>query len=65
MTRINTLAILLLTLAGLNIGVASVFDYNLAADVLNGQMYDIAAFLVGISGLVAIADRFGWTHDAA
>lgn len=63
MTRINTLAILLLTLAGLNVGSAVVFDYNMAADILNGRLYEIAAVLVGVAGVVAIADRFGWTRD--
>jgi uncharacterized membrane protein YuzA (DUF378 family) len=62
MTRINALAALVLVAAGLNVGLAGMFDYNLAADVFSARLQDIAAVVVGIAALVAIADRFGWTR---
>lgn len=63
MTRFNAFAALALLVAGLNIGMTAVFGNNVAADVLSPTVLHVVEVIVGISALVILADRIGWTRE--
>jgi len=57
--NIDTIAMFLLMIAGLNAGVNAVFDYDALGQVLNGGVSTAFYALVGLSACYAIADRMG------
>jgi hypothetical protein len=63
MTRINSLASFVLMLTGLNVALGVALGHNYAAEILSNGVYDIATLIVGLAGVVALADHFGWTRD--
>lgn len=65
--RIDTLAMFLLIIGGLNSGISAVFDYNVIGTFL-GSGSDFATVLyacVGISAAYKLAERFGFVGDDA
>ena len=63
--NMDTAAMFLLVVAGLNAGVNAVFEYNAIGEVLNGDISTVFYALVGLSALYAIADRMGWVGNEA
>lgn len=57
--NIDTIAMFLLMIAGLNAGVSAVFDYDVIGQVISGGVSTAFYALVGLSALYAIADRMG------
>ena len=57
--NIDTIAMFLLMIAGLNAGVNAVFDYDVIGQVISGGVSTAFYALVGLSALWAIADRMG------
>jgi uncharacterized membrane protein YuzA (DUF378 family) len=57
--NIDTIAMFLLMIAGLNAGVNAVFSYDVIGMVLSGGVSTVFYALVGLSALYAIADRTG------
>ncbi len=57
--NIDTIAMALLMIAGLNAGVSAVFDYDALGQVLNGGVSTAFYALVGLSACYAIAERMG------
>jgi uncharacterized membrane protein YuzA (DUF378 family) len=59
--QIDTMAMFLLIVGGLNAGIAAIFDYDVIAQVLGGgSMASTAVYaLVGLSAVYALADHIG------
>ncbi|MCB0879784.1 MAG: DUF378 domain-containing protein [Thermoleophilia bacterium] len=57
--NIDTIAMFLLMVAGLNAGVNAVFDYDVIGQVISGGVSTAFYALVGLSAVWAIADRMG------
>jgi uncharacterized membrane protein YuzA (DUF378 family) len=57
--NIDTIAMFLLMIAGLNAGINAVFSYDVLGQVLTGGISTAFYALVGLSALYAIADRMG------
>ena len=57
--NIDTIAMFLLMIAGLNAGVSAVFDYDVIGQVISGGVSTAFYALVGLSALYALADRMG------
>ncbi len=57
--NIDTIAMFLLMIAGLNAGVSAVFDYDALGQILDGGVSTAFYALVGLSACYAIADRMG------
>lgn len=57
--NIDTIAMFLLIIAGLNAGVSAVFDYNVLGQVITGSVSTVFYALVGLSAVYALADRMG------
>lgn len=62
--NIDTIAMFLLILAGLNAGVSAVFDYNVLGQVITGSVATGFYALVGLSAIYALADRMGFLGDS-
>jgi uncharacterized membrane protein YuzA (DUF378 family) len=66
---IDTAALFLLIIGGLNAGVNAVFDYNAIGEVLgNSTASTVAYALMGISALYIMAQQMGWmsgSHNRA
>lgn len=56
---IDTIAMVLLVVAGLNAGVSAVFDYDVLGQVISGGVATAFYALVGLSAVYAIADHMG------
>lgn len=63
--NLETIAMALLVVAGLNAGVSAVFDYNVIGEFMTGTVSTVFYALVGISALYAVADRMGWIGSEA
>ena len=63
--NLDTIAMFLLVIAGLNAGVNAVFDYNVVGQVISGNVSTIFYALVGLSAVYALADRMGIIGDEA
>lgn len=60
MPRIDTIALILLIVGGLNAGVATVFDFNVVGEVLgSGSLSDALSVLTGLSALYMLAGHMG------
>jgi uncharacterized membrane protein YuzA (DUF378 family) len=57
--NLDTIAMFLLMIAGLNAGVSAVFDFDAIGQVLSGGVSTAFYALVGLSAVYAIADRMG------
>ena len=57
--HLDTIAMVLLVLAGLNAGISAVFDYDAIGGVISGNVSTAFYALVGLSAVYAIADRMG------
>jgi uncharacterized membrane protein YuzA (DUF378 family) len=57
--NIDTIAMFLLMIAGLNAGVSAVFDYDVLGQVISGGVSTVFYALVGLSAVYALADRMG------
>lgn len=57
--HLDTIAIVLLMIAGLNAGVTAVFDYDALGQVLSGGVSTAFYALVGMAALYALADHAG------
>jgi uncharacterized membrane protein YuzA (DUF378 family) len=57
--NIDTIAMFLLMIAGLNAGVNAVFDYDVIGQVLSGGVSTAFYALVGLSAVYALAERMG------
>jgi uncharacterized membrane protein YuzA (DUF378 family) len=62
---IETIAMFLLVIGGLNAGVAAVFDYDALGQILNSTMSTVFYALVGLSAVYALADHMGWVGGGA
>lgn len=64
---IDTAALFLLIIGGLNAGVNAVFDYNAIGEVLgsNSAASTVAYALMGMSALYVFASHMGWVRDNA
>ena len=57
--NIETIAMVLLMVAGLNAGISAVFSYDALGQILNGGVSTAFYALVGLSAVYAIAERAG------
>ena len=62
---LETIAMFLLMIGGLNAGVNAVFDYDALGQVMNGTVSTVFYALVGMAALWALADRVGVIGDDA
>lgn len=60
---IETIAMFLLVIGGLNAGVSAVFDYDALGQVMNSSVSTVFYALVGLSAVYALVDRMGWIGD--
>lgn len=62
--NLDTIAMFLLILGGLNAGVSAVFDYDALGTILtNNAVSTVFYGLVGLSAIYAFAGRMGWIGD--
>lgn len=61
--NIDTIAMFLLIIGGLNAGVTAVFDYNALGEIMNSSVSTVFYALVGLSAVYAVADRMGWVGN--
>lgn len=58
--NIDTVALVLLIVGGLNSGISTIFDYNVVSQVLgSGSLMDAFSVAVGLSAAYCIADAMG------
>lgn len=58
--NIETIAMFLLIVGGLNAGVDAVFDFNALGEVMNSSVSTVFYALVGLSAVYALAGHMGW-----
>lgn len=63
--NIETIAMFLLVIGGLNAGVSAVFDYDALGQVMNSSISTVFYALVGLSAVYALADHMGWVGSEA
>jgi len=63
--NLETIAMFLLMIGGLNAGVNAVFDYDVLGQVISGSVSTVFYALVGLSAIYAIANRAGLIGDDA
>lgn len=63
--NIETIAMALLVIAGLNAGVNAVFEFNAIGEIMSGTVSTVFYALVGLSALYAVADRMGFIGGEA
>lgn len=63
--NLETIALALLVIAGLNAGVSAMFDYNLLGELMTGTVSTVFYGLVGLAALYAVADRMGFIGSDA
>ena len=61
--NIDTIAMFLLVIGGLNAGVSAVFDYDALGEVMSSSVSTVFYALVGLSAVYAVADRMGWVGN--
>ncbi|MCW2962457.1 MAG: hypothetical protein JWM25_1887 [Thermoleophilia bacterium] len=57
--NLETIAMFLLVIGGLNAGVNAVFEYNVLGEIMSSGVSTVFYALVGLSAVYAIADRMG------
>jgi uncharacterized membrane protein YuzA (DUF378 family) len=63
---IDTAALFLLIIGGLNAGVDAVFEYNAIGELLgSGTAATVAYALMGMSAIYMLATHMGWVGDNA
>lgn len=63
--NLDTIAMFLLIIGGLNAGVNAVFDYNALGEIMNSGVSTVFYALVGLSAVYALANQMGWVGDEA
>jgi len=64
---IDTMALFLLIIGGINAGVAAVFDYNVLSEAIGSSSAasTVVYALIGLSGLYMLANHMGWVKNDA
>lgn len=62
--HLDTIAMALLIIGGLNAGISAVFSYDVLGQVMTGNVATAFYGLVGVAALFAVADRMGWIGEA-
>lgn len=64
--HLDTAAMFLLIIGGLNAGISAVFDYNAINTLIgSGTANTVLYALVGMSALYMFVERMGWVGDEA
>lgn len=63
--NLDTIAMFLLVIGGLNAGVSAVFDYDALGQIMNNGVSTVFYALVGLSAVYALANQMGWIGDEA
>ncbi|MCW2956567.1 MAG: hypothetical protein JWO69_1436 [Thermoleophilia bacterium] len=58
--NLETIAMFLLVIGGLNAGVNAVFEFNALGEIMSSSVSTVFYALVGLSAVYAIADHIGW-----
>lgn len=58
--NLDTIAMFLLVIGGLNAGVNAVFDYDTLGQIMSSGVSTVFYALVGLSALYALAGQMGW-----
>jgi uncharacterized membrane protein YuzA (DUF378 family) len=61
--NLDTIAMFLLVIGGLNAGVSAVFDYDALGQIMSGGVSTVFYALVGLSACYALANQMGWIGD--
>ena len=61
--NLDTIAMFLLVIGGLNAGVNAVFDYDALGQIMNNGVSTAFYALVGLSAVYALAGQMGWVGD--
>lgn len=63
--NLDTIAMVLLLVAGLNAGISALFDYDVIGQVISGGVSTAFYALVGVSALYVLAERMGIVGGAS
>lgn len=63
--NLDTIAMFLLVIGGLNAGINAVFSYDALGQIMNSGVSTVFYALVGLSAVYALASQMGWIGDEA